>query len=347
MSGVHAEMSRSHAPLQAARFLSVPLLALSLAAAPPGANGPSARRTALIEAARDRGPEAIPALIEALHDRNPIVRRTAVRLLARLSSNSEGARRALTKAAVDPDVLVRRTALLALWKAPDAKAVQWFEAALPDPDPSVRLMAAQQLAARRPRTDEITNLLQQAAQDKDDRVRAVASRAIWPFHREDRSIRRRSDWDHTVTVLQTMPLPRDGWRFQLDPKRIGHLRKWFSPDFDDSDWAVIAIEQAWQKAGYDYIGVAWYRRWIDLPPKPGGMNAVEICFDGVDECAWVWVNGKYVGEHDIGPSGWNQPFTLDITQEVKWGARNLIVVRAKNTAHAGGIWRPVRIEVLK
>ena len=104
--------------------------------------------------------------------------------------------------------------------------------------------------------------------------------------------------------------------------------------------------RAWQKAGVQYIGVAWYRRTIDLPAKPKHV-AVEMRFKGVDECAWVWVNGVYVGDHDLGPTGWDKEFTLDVTKELKWGAKNQITVRAMNTAHAGGIWRPVVIEVLQ
>ena len=51
--------------------------------------------------------------------------------------------------------------------------------------------------------------------------------------------------------------------------------------------------------------------------------------------------------HDDGPAGWDQAFTLDVTKELVWGKRNQITVRAMNTAHAGGIWKPVLIEVLK
>ena len=74
---------------------------------------------------------------------------------------------------------------------------------------------------------------------------------------------------------------------------------------------------------------------------------MEICFDGVDECAWVWINGRNVGQHDLGPDGWDKPFTLDITEEVRWGERNQITVRVQDSAYAGGIWKPVRIEVLQ
>ena len=130
------------------------------------------------------------------------------------------------------------------------------------------------------------------------------------------------------------------WQSQAPPA------DWAGVDFDDSQWATISIEQAWQKAGYDYVGVAWYRRWVELSPKPDCV-AAELVFKGVDECAWVWVNGVYVGDHDLGPSGWNLPFRLDVTDELKWGEKNLIVVRAMNTVGAGGVWRPVFLDVLR
>ncbi len=70
-------------------------------------------------------------------------------------------------------------------------------------------------------------------------------------------------------------------------------------------------------------------------------------FRGVDEQGWVWINGEYAGEHEMGPSGWNVPFSLDVTGLVEWGETNHITVRAENTRAAGGIWRPVTIDFLK
>ena len=308
------------------------------------ANAPAERRAVLLSAAKRRGAEVVSVLTRALDDPNMVVRRTAARILARRGVD---ARPALEKATANSDALVRKTALQALWNAFPEQADHWFGVALKDAEPSTRLLAVRQLAARRPRTAAGDALLARAAKGGDARIRAVAVRALWPFHRADRSIRRRSDWDHTITVLQTLRMPCDDWRFHLDRKREGHLKKWFMPEFDDSQWPKIAIEQAWQKAGVDYIGVAWYRRWIDLPAKPTKMNAIEICLDGVDECAWVWINGRYVGDHDVGPAGWDKPFTLDVSDEVMWGKPNLVVIRAMNTAHAGGVWRPVYFEILK
>lgn len=319
-------------------------LSLSVAVAAAEAPGAAAtRRQALLEAA-GRGAAALPVLQGGLKDANPVVQRTAARLLADLGAPAQAA---LLEGWSSPDPVVRQTALKGLLKveAVDAEAI--LGRALDDSSSPVRMMAVQALV-RRPRTAGIEALLQKAAGDDDDTVRAQASRALWPFHRDVTPLRERPDWDHEVAVVQSLPLPAEGWRFALDPRRDGHLKKWHEADFDDSAWATIAIEQAWEKAGHTYDGVAWYRRQIEVPARPEGViNAVEIACDGVDECAWIWVNGVYVGQHDIGPAGWEKAFTLDITDALRWGATNQITVRVLDSTFAGGIWKPMRIEVLR
>jgi len=305
----------------------------------------SQRRAALLRCAAG-GAAAIPALVAALDDEHPVVRRTAARLLAE-QEGSAGSDALVAKGLRNSDVLVRRIAIWAVCGLAPRKALPHLAQAVGDENEVVRQLAVQQLIAVRPRTPQVKELLEKAGKDECPAIRAAAAAALWPFHREVISIRDRKDWDHDVRVSQATPLPKDGWKFKLDPMRDGHKKKWFEPAFDDSKWDDISIEQAWQKAGYDYIGVSWYRRGFDAPAKPKKHVAAELHFGGVDECAWVWLNGVYVGQHDIGPEGWNQPFTLDVTKEIKWGQENRITVRAMNTAHAGGIWRPVRIEVLE
>jgi len=324
------------------RFRSVVLLTTLVLALCHADDGPLARRMALLRLPREPA-TSIPALAAGLTDENAVVRRTAARLLA---ERGEAGKKALLPACKDADMLVRLSALKALSGGPDGERV--LIGAVADASPLVRKHAVEQLAGRRPRSKAATAALLKAAKDEDPMVRNLAVQAQWPFHRDVESIRDRQDWDHEIEVIQTVPFPKENWRFHLDPKREGHRKKWFLPAFDDAKWKTIAIEQAWQKAGYDYTGVSWYRRTIAMPAKPDGkVNAVEICFDGVDESTWVWVNGVYVGEHDIGPNGWNRPFYLDVTKEVRWGAENQVTVRAMNTAHAGGIWKPVRFETLR
>ncbi len=320
------------------------VLGLCLAAVGYTQTGPSAaeRRTALLRQAT-QGTAALPALSAALQDENLVVRRTAVRLLTALG---EPARPALTGALSNSDVLVRRTALSTLCDPPTAASLPHLAKAVKDPDPLLRLTAINLLVQLKPQTQEIYTLLEQARQDESSAVREIAGRAVWPFFKETVSLRDRKDWDHDIKIIQTIPLPKDGWRFKTDPKAEGHLQKWFAPDFNDSAWLPIRIESAWEEQGQTYDGVAWYRGSFDLPAKPACLGA-ELAFGGVDEIAWVWLNGTYVGQHDLGTEGWDKPFALDVSAELKWGQRNQITVRVYDSAYAGGIWKPVSVQVLQ
>jgi hypothetical protein len=317
------------------------LVPLSLVAT-CSAQSPAQRRTSLLQLA-DRGAAAIPALSAALQDDNLVVRRTAARLLSRAG---EPAAKPLREALGNSDFVVRLIALRALTHSLSAEAVPPLASALRDDSPLIRQLALAALVSMQPRTDEISKLIEAASKDEADAVRQIAAKAVWPFFKEVVSVRDRKDWDHDILVAQAIPLLKDGWRFKLDPGRDGHLSKWYEPKLDDSTWEQIAIEDTWEKAGHEYDGVAWYRGKFPLPEKPDHL-AVEVRFGAVDECAWVWVNGQYVGQHDVGPEGWDQPFALDVTKEIRWGAENQLTVRVLDSKFAGGIWKPVALEVLK
>lgn len=291
----------------------------------------------------ERGAAAIPALSAALEDENLVVRRTALRLLAELG---EPARPALAGALGNSDVLVRRAALSLVCDPPTEEAAPHLGKALGDSEVLVRLAAAQLLVQIQPRSPGVTALLEQARQDEAAAVREVASRALWPFFKETVSVRDRKDWDHDIQVAQTIPLPTEGWRFRTDPKEEGHLQKWFAPDYDDSEWLSLEIGRAWEEQGQAYDGVAWYRGAFVLPEKPECL-AVELAFGAVDEIAWVWLNGEYVGQHDLGTAGWDKPFALDVTKELRWGEQNRIAVRVHDSTQAGGIWKPITVQVLQ
>ena len=313
----------------------VALCICSIAAATdaPGDKPSLAERRAALMQCADGSPEAIARLTQALDDDNLILRRTAMRLLCDLGIQAKDA---LDRALDNDDVVVRRTALWAICSIPEVDAVPYLARAMKDDQDLVRQSAVEQIVRIKPRSDEVIALLKAAQQDGQDSVRRVASDALWPFHGERIPLRERKDYDHDVTVVQTIPLPKDGWRFRLDPGRDGHLKDWFAPTFKDEEWDLTQIEQVWQEGGYEHVGVAWYRHWIELPEEPQ-HTAVELSFKGVDESAWAWVNGVYVGKHDVGPEGWNLAFLLNITKEIKWGVTNQITVRAMNTRHGGGV----------
>ena len=308
-------------------LLSIIVAAAGSAAADMSKPDPQAiaRRQALLRIEAPR-PQALARLTKALDDRDPLVARTAARLLGHYG---EAALPGLRTALKSPDVQVRRSACASLGEV-GPLGVEALSDALRDDSPYVRQAAVVALGRIRPSSGEIIGLLTDAGKDPDALVSETALQAV----------------KFAFTVLDSISLPREGWKFRTDPDRVGEDGKWFAVDFDDSGWAEIQIEKAWTEQGYDYIGWSWYRRTIELPAREGQARA-ELAFEGVDESAWVWVNGQYLGAHDIGPTGWDKPFRLDASGALKWGQPNQITVRAMNTAMAGGIWRPVHILVLE
>jgi hypothetical protein len=329
-------------------------LALVLAWAPLGgaADSVAVRREQVLAAAA-RGAAGMPALQVALNDESPFVRRAAVRALTGLGAPAQPA---LSAALGNGDPVVRRAALLALAGEPPPAAIPLLAQALADADVSIRQSAVSLLATITPRPDRVTELLQQAATDKTPEVQVAAALALAAAGTSSTTfsvpppervpLRRRPDMvDHITRIVAatSVPLPKDGWRFRVDPAAEGHAHAWFDPAYDDATWSELPIEAFWTP---NYIGVGWYRRTFDLPARPEQL-AAELVFEGVDETAWVWVNGVYVGGQDIGPDGWDKPFRVDVTEELRWNAGNQITVRVLNTAFAGGIWKPVRLDALK
>ncbi len=140
------------------------------------------------------------------------------------------------------------------------------------------------------------------------------------------------------------PVP-DRWRFQTDPRQEGVQARWFSPDFDDSHWLMLPIGVWWENAGHPgYDGLAWYRTQVTVPAQFEG-RPVHLFFGAVDGDARVYVNGKQAGSHILGEGGkgWDEAFSVDITEHLRYGEENLIAVSVYDDAAYGGIWKAVRL----
>ncbi|MET0247403.1 MAG: glycoside hydrolase family 2 TIM barrel-domain containing protein, partial [Sphingomonas sp.] len=129
----------------------------------------------------------------------------------------------------------------------------------------------------------------------------------------------------------------EGWRFRFGGDATGVT----DPTFDDSGWEQVALPHSWNRLG-EYQptrsadsnlaqGVGWYRLAFTAPPRDKGQRQV-IQFDGVGAVAEVWVNGVRVGGH----AGAFSIFRFDITDQLRAGAPNLIVVKADNSKPAPG-----------
>mgnify|MGYP001626177529 CR=1 FL=1 len=147
------------------------------------------------------------------------------------------------------------------------------------------------------------------------------------------------------------------WSFKIDRDFVGDKEEWFK-GFKSSD--VIYVPSSWneQNPEWDqYTGVAWYQRDFYVDKLLEGRMAW-IIFDGAGYKTSVWVNGKFVGDHE--GSFTQFKFRVD---EIRFGAFNRVVVRIDNTPsiysfpparklnetafdffHYGGIHRSVYLE---
>lgn len=125
-----------------------------------------------------------------------------------------------------------------------------------------------------------------------------------------------------------------GWKFHLgevteQPESI---------DFNDSDWENVSVPHTLQLVSYELDSIretwvqknylrdfGWYRKTIKINAKP--TEKVFLEFEGVHNATELWVNGKKVG--DFAVNGYI-PFHFDISNFVKFGADNLIVIKADN-----------------
>lgn len=123
----------------------------------------------------------------------------------------------------------------------------------------------------------------------------------------------------------------------------------------NSKWQQVEIPHTWNATDMQkrfnnfYQGDAYYRRTLDIPAD-GKDKRYFLRFEGVGACAEVYVNNRLVGTH----RGAYSAFAIEITDAVKHGAANELLVKADNKERPdvipinhvlfgvyGGIYRPV------
>ncbi len=127
-------------------------------------------------------------------------------------------------------------------------------------------------------------------------------------------------------LRQRINLNRD-WAFHLGDQRGAE-----QPDFQDGGWDSVGLPHSFSIPYFlskdFYVGYGWYRRHLNVTPADAHRRFF-IEFEGVFQDAEVFVNGKKVGQHQGGYTG----FSFDITEAIKPG-NNLLAVRVNN------IWNP-------
>ena len=125
-----------------------------------------------------------------------------------------------------------------------------------------------------------------------------------------------------------------GWKFHLGDV-AGNPE---SVNFDDSKWEKVSIPHTPKLVSYELDSVretwvqekylrdiSWYRKSITI--NASSNQKVFIEFEAVHNATELWVNGQKAGSYAV--NGY-VPFHFDITDFVKFGEENVIVVKADN-----------------
>ena len=140
------------------------------------------------------------------------------------------------------------------------------------------------------------------------------------------------------------------WKFQL-----GDQAGAAAAGYDDSKWDDVGLPHSFSMPYFAspkfYTGYGWYRKHFEVPANWSDKRLF-LEFDGAFQVAEIFVNGRLIGEHKGGYTG----FSVDITDAVKSGD-NLVAVRLNNKWNAqvapragehvfsGGVYRDVRLVV--
>ena len=122
----------------------------------------------------------------------------------------------------------------------------------------------------------------------------------------------------------TMNLDGNSWLLSTDPENVGKNLRWYEEATGEAKSS--RVPGIIQETFPTYHGVVWY--WFEFrpPDNPHEDGRYLLKFWQVDYLADVWVNGKYVGQHE----GTGDPITLDVTEPILPRAVNRVAVRVLN-----------------
>lgn len=170
---------------------------------------------------------------------------------------------------------------------------------------------------------------------------------------DDRSLEQVLDTKRGRVWIQTLPAK---WKFAPDPHRKGITEKWYAADYNDRNWGMIRTDlgSGWKAQGYDDAdsdAFGWYRMETYVPDNTHPFRGENwyVCFEAVDEDAYVYINGKKAFEHSCESTGLKPeeiretPFVFKANGRLTPGANNKFSVGVYNRESTAGIWKPVHI----
>ncbi|MCI8299532.1 MAG: DUF4982 domain-containing protein, partial [Lachnospiraceae bacterium] len=129
-------------------------------------------------------------------------------------------------------------------------------------------------------------------------------------------------------------------------------------DFDDVSFRTLDVPHDFSIEGekvsnssdaqaYLEGGLGYYRKKFTVPAAMQGSRRISLDFEGVYQNSVIYLNGEEIGGYPNGYTG----FALDITEKIKYGQVNTLVVKVQNMSPSGrwytgsGIVRPVHLVI--
>jgi beta-galactosidase len=158
-----------------------------------------------------------------------------------------------------------------------------------------------------------------------------------------------------TTLAGAVPAPRvrytinEQWRYAP-----GSIDEAAAAGFDDSAWQSVNLPHTWNaidafdKTATYRRGIGWYRKRLVLDSALRGKRLF-LYFEGANQVADVFVNGRHAGQHIGGYTA----FVFEITDLVTFDRQNVVAVRVDNSHNPdipplnadftfyGGIYRDV------
>ena len=132
--------------------------------------------------------------------------------------------------------------------------------------------------------------------------------------------------DKTFKDVEKVNVPHD---FQIS-------QPWVTPSPDekpDNTNAAANIKSRLSARGFKEIGTGWYRKTITPDASMKGKRVI-LDFEGIMLTGDVYLNGEHIGGTDYGYVG----FEIDITNKLKYGQQNEILVKAETQNETASRW---------
>lgn len=128
------------------------------------------------------------------------------------------------------------------------------------------------------------------------------------------------------------------WLYRIDKQRVGIKEKWFKKNNIRYDGKLKVPGFFETQISEEFDGWLWYFREFNFSSFRKEKK-LALFFEGVDDDASIWINGRFVGEH----KGYSERFYFDVSQFLNNG-NNFIVVLVSDHGGPGGIYKPVYLK---